>query len=189
MCRVLTCVAFLGWTAAWSATPQTVEFNRDIRPILSDRCYACHGPDAAKRISKLRLDVESSAKADLGGHFAIVPGNSPASELIRRVSSDDKARRMPPVWSGAAKLSAREIDLLTRWIAAGCEMAEALVVHPAGTAGGSGRQRSALAEEPHRCVRAGTAGCRRAEAVRRGRPADPGSPRDARPDRTAANPG
>jgi hypothetical protein len=74
------------------------------------------------RVSKLRLDSEAGAKADLGGgHFAIVPGDASKSELIRRVTSDDKARRMPPVWSGAAKLSDREIDLLTRWVAQGAE--------------------------------------------------------------------
>src|ERR1051325_11979929 len=82
-----------------------VEFNRDIRPILSDRCYTCHGPDQAQRKSKLRLDTEAGAKADLGGHFAIAPGDPDKSELIRRVSSTDKARRMPPVWTGAAPLS------------------------------------------------------------------------------------
>src|SRR6266550_7473616 len=92
---------------------QEVEFNRDIRPILSDRCYACHGPDESKRLSKLRLDLEAIAKSDLGGHFAIVPSQPASSELIRRVSSTDVARRMPPAYSGAAKLSDREIDLLT----------------------------------------------------------------------------
>src|SRR5215472_9067960 len=114
--------AALGWAAsAWIcvSAPGPVEFNRDIRPILSDRCYACHGPDEANRKSKLRLDIETGAKAELGGHFAIVPGEPAKSELIRRVSADDKARRMPPAWAGAAKLSEREIDLLTRWVAQG----------------------------------------------------------------------
>src|SRR5438874_1251098 len=96
-----------------------IDFNRDIRPILSDHCYACHGPDESKRLSKLRLDVETIAKSDLGGHFAIRPGDPAASELIHRVTSNDTARRMPPAYSGAAKLSDREIDLLTRWIAQG----------------------------------------------------------------------
>src|SRR5690242_20400253 len=110
------CVAPAGIRAA---TPASVEFNRDIRPILSDRCYTCHGPDQAQRKSKLRLDTEAGARADLGGHFAIVPGDPAKSELIRRVSSDDNARRMPPAWAGAARLSPREIDLLTRWVAQG----------------------------------------------------------------------
>ena len=78
-----------------------IDFNRDIRPILAENCYTCHGPDSAKRISKLRLDIEEVVKSDLGGHYAIVPGDPNKSELIRRISSDDKARRMPPAWAGA----------------------------------------------------------------------------------------
>src|SRR5271170_5253790 len=74
--------------AARAASPepdanQTVEFNRDIRPILSDKCFTCHGPDAANRKTKLRFDLESAAKAELrGGHYAIVPGNLAASEMF-----------------------------------------------------------------------------------------------------------
>jgi hypothetical protein len=104
-----------------TAGAQSVQFNRDIRPILSDRCYTCHGPDEGKRKSKLRLDIESVAKSDLGGHFAILPGKPGDSELIKRVSSDELGRRMPPAYAGAARLSDREIDLLTRWIAQGAQ--------------------------------------------------------------------
>jgi hypothetical protein len=105
--------------AASSLASADVEYNRDIRPILSDRCYTCHGPDTAQRKSKLRLDIESGAKADLGGHFGIVSGDAARSEVIRRISSNDPARRMPPAWAGAARLSDREIDLLTRWVEQG----------------------------------------------------------------------
>src|SRR6266567_3731554 len=111
----------LAASCALGAPEATVQFNRDIRPILSERCYACHGPDDRKRQSKLRLDVESAAKGDLGGHSAIVPGEPLASELIRRVTSSDTARRMPPAYSGAVKLSSREIDLLTHWIEQGAQ--------------------------------------------------------------------
>jgi hypothetical protein len=104
---------------ALAASDAVVQFNRDIRPILSERCYTCHGPDEGKRQSKLRLDVEAIAKSDLGGHFAIVSRNPAASELLRRVASSDNARRMPPAYSGAARLSDREIGLLTRWIEQG----------------------------------------------------------------------
>src|SRR5437016_8832377 len=116
-CRLLSLAAVVCAVAAGQTT--TVEFNRDIRPILSDRCYTCHGPDEGKRKSKLRLDTEAGAKSDLGGHFAIAPGNVANSELIRRVTSDDLSRRMPPAYAGAAKLTDREIDLLTRWVAQG----------------------------------------------------------------------
>src|SRR5260370_2530503 len=118
---ILCRLAVLATLCCATALPQTnaVEFNRDIRPILSDRCYACHGPDQGKRISTLPLHTEAGAKSDLGGHFAIVPGSAANSELIRRVTSDDLARRMPPAYSGAARLTDREIGLLTRWIAQG----------------------------------------------------------------------
>src|SRR4051812_45692461 len=102
-----------------AAQSATVEFNRDIRPIFSDKCYTCHGPDESKRKSKLRLDMEAVAKSDLGGHFALVPGDVARSELIERVTSRDLGRRMPPQYAGASRLTDREIDLLTRWVAQG----------------------------------------------------------------------
>src|ERR1041384_767973 len=113
-CRLLLLLS-VGCAAAW-AQSDSVEFNRDIRPILSDHCYTCHGPDESKRRSKLRLDTEEGAKSDLGGHFAIVPGNVAQSELIRRVTSENQARRMPPAYA-SARLTDAEIDRLTRWIA------------------------------------------------------------------------
>src|SRR5690349_18500997 len=97
----------IGWSARVSAAeapaaagaPQ-VEFNRDIRPILSDNCYQCHGPDKAQRKADLRLDNEAGALADLGGHRAIVAGNLAESELYQRLIAEDEAVRMPPVKSG-----------------------------------------------------------------------------------------
>ena len=74
-----------------------VDFHADVRPILSDRCYTCHGPDEATRMSPLRLDTEEGAFAPLaGGGFAIVRGKPEESELVRRVEASDAARRMPP---------------------------------------------------------------------------------------------
>jgi hypothetical protein len=104
--------------AGSAAQTAAIEFNRDIRPILSDKCYTCHGPDESKRKSKLRLDTEAGAKADLGGHFAIVPGEPAKSELVRRVTAADRARRMPPVYA-TSTLTSAEIDRLTQWIAQG----------------------------------------------------------------------
>ena len=97
-----------------------VQFNREVRPILSDRCFACHGPDAAARGIKLRLDSEGAAKADLGGRFAIVPGDVAKSEMIRRITAAEPARRMPPVASGRT-LTPAEIDLIQRWIEQGAK--------------------------------------------------------------------
>jgi len=104
--------------AQGGAGPALVEFNRDIRPVLSDKCFLCHGPDSANRMTKLRWDLEESAKADLGGRFAIVPGNPGRSEMIRRITASDPAARMPPVQAGA-RLTDREIELLRRWVEQG----------------------------------------------------------------------
>jgi hypothetical protein len=108
----------LAITPALVADEPTVEFNRDIRPILSDRCYVCHGPDAKNRNVPLRLDSEAAAKADLGGRFAITPGDPSKSEIVRRITSPNKAVRMPPAYSGL-QLNASEIALLTKWIEEG----------------------------------------------------------------------
>ncbi|MFT5302573.1 MAG: hypothetical protein ACI814_003389 [Mariniblastus sp.] len=93
----------------------STEFNRDIRPILSDRCFQCHGPDEKKREADLRLDLESEAKKDLGGYFAIVPGSLGESEIIDRITSDDPDVVMPPPDSGKS-LTEHDKELLKRWI-------------------------------------------------------------------------
>jgi hypothetical protein len=96
-----------------------VDFNRDIRPILSDKCWTCHGPDAAPKKIRLRLDSEASARADLGGGVrAIVPGHPEQSELVRRIKAEDRFERMPPA-AAARTLSDREIELLQEWIRQG----------------------------------------------------------------------
>jgi hypothetical protein len=92
--------------AAAPLVAQTVDFNRDIRPILSDRCFACHGPDASRRMAGLRLDVDGGAKAV-------------GDKLLRRVSSEKDAERMPPPYSGKPKLTAAEIERLRSWIRQG----------------------------------------------------------------------
>jgi Protein of unknown function (DUF1553)/Protein of unknown function (DUF1549)/Planctomycete cytochrome C len=96
-----------------------VAFNRDIRPILADKCLKCHGPDAKQRKGKLRLDLENTAKGPAGsGSVAIVPGKIEESELYARVTAQDAEERMPPEDSGKS-LSAAEIGLLKRWIEEG----------------------------------------------------------------------
>src|SRR5437764_7232382 len=98
--------AVLAIIPLWSAE---VEFNRDVRPILSDKCLHCHGTDAAARKIRLRLDREDSAKADLGdGRRALVEGHPENSELVKRITSASAAVRMPPAYSGL-KLSPTEI--------------------------------------------------------------------------------
>ncbi|HKX30310.1 MAG TPA: DUF1549 domain-containing protein, partial [Blastocatellia bacterium] len=99
--------------------PRRIDFNREIRPILSDKCFACHGPDAPNKKIKLRLDSEAAATADLGrDRRAIVPGNPERSELVRRITAADESMRMPPAYSGH-QLTKTEIDLLVEWIRQG----------------------------------------------------------------------
>ncbi len=88
----------------------TVEFDRDIRPLLADRCFACHGPDESARQADLRLDVREDATS-----IAIVPGDAAASELVRRIRSDDPDERMPPPESHRS-LSPAEIRLIESWV-------------------------------------------------------------------------
>src|SRR5213596_1413198 len=95
-----------------------VEFNRDIRPILSDNCYTCHGPAKTTRKADLRFDSEESAKEDRGGYRAIVAGKPAESRLIQRVTATDKSKVMPPPSTNKI-LAPRQIDLLRQWIAEG----------------------------------------------------------------------
>jgi len=99
---------------------QPVDFNRDVRPILSNNCFACHGPDEKVRKADLRLDTKDGAVADLGDHAAIVPGKPDESELVKRISGTSKV--MPPVKTGK-KLTKTEIDTLTRWVKEGATYA------------------------------------------------------------------
>jgi hypothetical protein len=112
----------VGWmllAAAVAAADERVVFNRDIRPILSDRCFACHGPDDAKREAGLRLDLAADATAELAsGARAIVPGDPDSSELLARISSTDADVVMPPPHLGKPVTPA-EAALLRRWIEQG----------------------------------------------------------------------
>ena len=97
-----------------------VDFARDIRPLLSDNCFACHGPDAKQRKADLRLDTREGALVYIDGTSAVVPGKPSESELVRRVTTDDEDDLMPPPDSGK-KLDATQKALLQRWIAEGAE--------------------------------------------------------------------
>src|SRR5262245_24414199 len=100
------------------AAETTISFNRDIRPILASKCFACHGFDAKKREAELRLDTPGGATAEHDGVRAIVPGDLAKSELWRRVNSSDDDERMPPPDSKKT-LAAAEKELLKRWIEQG----------------------------------------------------------------------
>jgi len=99
-----------------------VRYGRDVRPILSDRCFQCHGPDPATREAGLRLDEHAGATAARkGGPGAIVPGDAGASELIRRITSTDPNLMMPPPTSNKRPLSPEEKETLRSWVEQGAE--------------------------------------------------------------------
>src|SRR5207249_1670914 len=100
------------------AADAPVEFNRDVRPILADACFACHGFDAKARKAKLRLDVSEGAFAVRKGKVPIKPGDLKASTVWERINSDDPGEAMPPPDSNK-KLTAAQKEIIRRWIAQG----------------------------------------------------------------------
>ncbi|MFO0789439.1 MAG: PSD1 and planctomycete cytochrome C domain-containing protein [Pirellulales bacterium] len=113
---VAASVLWPGACATHVNAEDTPRFNRDIRPILSEKCYSCHGPDSGTRQADLRLDLEAGAHES-----AIVPGDANASDLIARVSSSDPETQMPPPDSKRPPLTAAQIELLRKWINAGAK--------------------------------------------------------------------
>lgn len=100
--------------------PDVVEFNRDIRSILSDNCFFCHGPDKNKRKADLRLDTAEGLVGKPGEPGTVVPGKPADSELFRRIISTDPEQKMPPAESGKS-LTPRDIALLKKWIEQGAK--------------------------------------------------------------------
>jgi hypothetical protein len=122
ICLMARNPAFILLLALSASAAPPIEFNRDIRPILSDKCFTCHGPDAANRKTKLRFDIESGALIELReGKHAIVAGDPDHSEMFRRITSTDKTYRMPPAYMGRDKLSDKEIQLIRDWIQQGAK--------------------------------------------------------------------
>ena len=124
----LSAIAFLATVAsiqtasivsAQVSETNSLDFNRDIRPILSNRCFRCHGPDQDERKgggkSGLRLDTPEGIVEDLDGHVAVLPGKPQESELILRIKSQDAATVMPPRETGP-RLNDAEVALLERWV-------------------------------------------------------------------------
>jgi hypothetical protein len=101
-------------------SPARLTYNRDVRPILSDACFSCHGPDAKARKGGLRLDVKDEAYRDRDGAIGIVPGDPDGSDAITRIEEEDESLRMPPRDSGK-HLTPDQIAILRRWVAEGAE--------------------------------------------------------------------
>jgi hypothetical protein len=119
------CFGIIKYTNAKQAASNTlVSYNRDIRPLLSDKCFSCHGPDVSKVKAGLRLDLPASAFGELEknkGHYAIVPGQPDKSELMKRIASNDPAIMMPLPESHLTRLSTDEIKLFKKWIEQGAK--------------------------------------------------------------------
>jgi hypothetical protein len=119
--HLATCIS----PAAAEPPARKTDFNRDVKPILSNTCFKCHGPDAAERkggSDGLRLDTADGMTADLGGYVAVVPGAPEKSALIARITSSDPDEVMPPRASGK-KLTQHDIDVLTQWVREGAKYA------------------------------------------------------------------
>jgi hypothetical protein len=116
---------FLWLLATWSApaADAPLDYNRDVRPLLSDRCFKCHGPDAAARRGKFRLDVREEALAPRDGIVRLAPGRPDESELMLRILSPHADEVMPPPEDGGRPLSPTEQTLIRRWIAEGAPYA------------------------------------------------------------------
>ncbi|MEK6249265.1 MAG: PSD1 and planctomycete cytochrome C domain-containing protein, partial [Planctomycetales bacterium] len=121
---VLLISAILWFAVPTAPADDAIDYNRDIRPILSEHCYQCHGPDENHRQGGLRLDQQESAMGEAdSGELAVVPGKPEESELVRRIHSDDADQIMPPADSNK-ELTDQQIQLLQKWIQQGAAWRE-----------------------------------------------------------------
>ncbi len=124
ICFIQSCKNNSTSLTAEEPIPETVSYNFDIRPILSDKCYACHGPDANKRKADLRLDIPENvykALKDNPKAHALVPGKPDQSEVFLRIATRDTSILMPPPSYNLTKLNEREISLIKKWIKQGAK--------------------------------------------------------------------
>jgi mono/diheme cytochrome c family protein len=109
--------------AVVAADEPQIDFNRDVRSILAENCFQCHGPDSRQRQADLRLDTLDGSRADIDGNRAVVPGKPAESHLMTRILANDEEERMPPAETGKS-LTTGQIETLRRWIKSGAEYAE-----------------------------------------------------------------
>lgn len=114
---IIAVTSSITWLSGALFAQDGVDFNRDVRAILSDKCFVCHGPDAKNRKAELRLDVRDDALSA----GVLMPGNADQSEVIRRVSSHDPDEKMPPASSKLESLTAVEVNILKKWIGEGAK--------------------------------------------------------------------
>ena len=143
---------------------RVVNFDREVRQVLSENCFSCHGPDEQKRQRGLRLDVKESPFGDRG-HFGgpvIVPGSFAKSLLHRRITSEDASERMP--W-GRKALTDDQIEIIRLWIDQGAEWETHWSLHPAHAAPAPAGRKPRLATQPDRLLRACTARAGRTDSI------------------------
>jgi hypothetical protein len=164
-----------------------VRFNRDIRPILSENCFYCHGQDTNHRKAELRLDIREEALKKLESGFApIVPGKPEESELIKRINSTDQDEQMPPP-KAHRNLSPQQKEIFQAMDRRGGNVRAPLGVRSPRAAGTARDQNGRLGEKPDRPIRARETGTRRAGSVAGSRSRDIDSAGDARSDWTATD--
>jgi hypothetical protein len=119
----LTTILVVLFAGAAARAEEKVDFNREIRPLLSSKCFQCHGPDEKARKSKLRLDLfDTATRPAKSGERAIIPGKPDQSELVKRISTHDEDDVMPPS-DHSGPLSAVQVATLRAWIAQGAHYA------------------------------------------------------------------
>lgn len=119
--RLPVCPALALLASILPAAAQKVEFNRDVRPIMADTCFRCHGPDKSSRFAGMRLDIrEEALKPNPSGAVPIVPGKPERSAIIQRVFAASPAKRMPPAYANK-DLTEGQKQTLRRWVAEGAE--------------------------------------------------------------------
>jgi len=127
--KSILCLALLSAVSVINLCAASIEYDRDVRPIFSDNCYQCHGPDEKARKAKLRLDMKDSAFRVEDGVAIIKPGKSAESELFRRITTQDLDDLMPPPKSNH-KLTPRQIDLIKQWIDSGAKWSSHWAFNP-----------------------------------------------------------
>jgi hypothetical protein len=118
--NLLACLTLLLGPNGSTTAAADVQYNRDVRPVLSEHCFRCHGPDAAARQADMRLDDRDDVIDDRGGYRVVEPGQPNASELFERITAADIDDRMPPADSGS-ELRSDQIEILRQWIEEGAE--------------------------------------------------------------------
>ncbi len=114
----MVCLVTTGWSVETAPAARKISFSREIRPILSENCFSCHGPDEKGRKAGLRLDMEAAAKADNDGAIAVVPGKPELSTLLQRIETSDPDEVMPPPKAHKTVTKEQRV-LLKQWILQG----------------------------------------------------------------------